>query len=258
MPHRFVGTHEYTNALKAWDYLVSISTTEDLEAYDQILDEKKEFSYFNGTNLAAGKRLSMRESYQSRGEAEKFQETFGKQGLAWMMALAKVELSATESLYGKSKLPFQTIPATRFDLEEYMSVLADDAAAHLRSLSQEAKFKEVVKSGRRIDTWTLAYLRRLKLIRDMLTTLDQFGNKAVRAKIKDYGRQLGKYEEKLLTTLFEQTVGTSNTSTRRTTSRNSKTLLRVGPGAIENCENLIRGHSPSGSSNDGSSYGSAN
>ena len=256
MPHRFVGTYEYTNALKAWDYLVTISSTEDLKAYDQLLEERQEFSYFNGTNLAAGKRLSMRESVRSRSGADKFQKKFGKQGLAWMMALAKIELSATESLYGKSELPFQTVPVTRFDGKEYMSVLADDAAAHLRSLSQEAKFKEVVNPGRRVDTWTLAYLRRLKLIRDMLTTLNQFGDNTVRAKVKGYGRQLGKYEEKLLTTLLVQTQATSTTSTTKNTSKGkSSTRLSIGPGAIENCENLIHARYPTGSSGGGSSSG---
>ncbi len=64
-----------------------------------------------------------------------------------MMALGRIELASTLSLYGKSKLPFEAIEPTKFEAEQYLLILSDDTVAHLKSLAGEQGFKEVLGRG---------------------------------------------------------------------------------------------------------------
>ena len=165
------------NALKQFMKLVEISTTDELKVYDKVLNDRAEFSFFSGVNAAFEEKPDLAKA--NPFERQKFEDEFIKKGLAWMMALARIELAATSSLYGDNKLPFETIVNSQFDAEPYLKILQDDVLAHMKSLAKEPGFKEVLRRSRRPDTWTLAYLRRIKLIRDMLQALQDVGGPAV-------------------------------------------------------------------------------
>lgn len=257
IPHRLVGTHEYKNSILAFGELLKLSSNEDLVAYDRLLEERPEFTFYNGTNLVAGPTRRMRDF--SGSDQVLFDNTYRKGGLAWMIALAKIELCATESLYGKSQKPFETFPLTPFDFEQYSNLLRDDASAHLKSLGLEPQFAEVTRANRPIDSMTLAYLRRLKLIRDMLTTL-QLVTKEHDGKqqIRSYDRELEKYEKKLLNCVREQTQPklTRNSRVgRRTTYQTER--LKVSSEFIDNCQDIVDQSQPTGPSGYGndSPYG---
>jgi len=239
IPYRFVGSYEYRNALAAFEKLVSISTAEELAAYDKVLNERPEFTYFNGANalLAVPPNLKVANIAQRTN----YYDTFRKQGLAWMMALAKVELSATASMYGKTNKPFQMLPTTQFDYAAYVQVLADDAVAHMRSLSQEAGFKEATRRGKKIDTWTIAYLRRLKLIRDMLSTLGEVGTQDVKLRLQPYDKELAKYEERLFQEVANQTGSKTSTSYGQS-QRTGRSFQAVGKytGSIQQCVDMVK------------------
>jgi hypothetical protein len=238
IPYRLVGTYEYKNALDSFTRLLQISAPEEIEVFDRVLDERPEFTYFQGVNSAFQTKPNLKQA--NPFQRERFYDEFQKKGLAWMMALARIELSATESLYGKSEFPFESTTPNAIELEAYLSVLADDVMAHMKSLASEAGFAKTIKRAGKIDTWTLAYLRRLKLIRDMLTTIDRVGGTDVKRTIKPLKKEISKHESKLLEKVAIQTQ--ARTNSRLTTSKEryqQGRMLRVSKSAIENCEALV-------------------
>ena len=190
IPYRLVGSYEYDRALKLLTGLIAKSTPEEIQVYDQMLQKRAEFSFLNGLALKLKQRPSMAKA--SSDDRQKFEDKFKKKGLAWMMALAKIELAATKSLYGKEKLPFETMHVSDFDRKEFLQLLADDAMAHLRSLKDEALFKVVLNRKTMPDSNTVAYLRRLKLVKDMLESLARAGDPQVAATLQPYYAQLEK------------------------------------------------------------------
>jgi hypothetical protein len=243
IPFRFVGSYEYANALDSMNRLVNMSTSEELFVYDQVLNDRPEFAYFNGANTAFKLQPDLKTA--NPFDRSRFYDSFQKKGLAWMMALARIELGATMSMYGNDKTPFESVANSRFDLGPYLEVLTDDVVAHMKSLAQEPGFEEVVRRNRKIDTWTLAYLRRIKMIRDMLSALSTAGNDAVDAQIKPYDIELKRYERRLIEQIQHQTQPRSGTSTRSFTSNGIKTKkLKVSKSFISDCQDIVEQSDP--------------
>ena len=260
IPFRFVGSYEYANALDSFNRLLAISSLEELLVYDKILNERPEFTYFNGANTAFAVRPDMRMA--NPFDRKKFNDSFQKRGLAWMMALARVELGATMSLYGDNPRPFETISTSNFDLVPYVEVLADDVVAHMKSLAQEADFEEVVRRSRKIDTWTLAYLRRIKLIRDMLSALSSVGDEVVKTRIRPYDRELKKYEKRLIQQIQMQTRPQSYGITgSKVRNRTVSETMKVSNEFITDCEDIVKqsdpNYKPGSSGSDYPNYTSA-
>lgn len=239
IPYRLVGTYEYKNALESFTRLLQMSDPDEIEVYDRMLDERPEFTYFHGVNSAFESKPDLKQAdpYQR----ERFYDEFQKQGLAWMMALARIELSATESLYGKSEFPFESTTPNKIELEAYLSVLADDVVAHMKSLASEAGFAKVSKRSGKINTWTLAYLRRLKLIRDMLSTIDRVGDQDVKKRIKPLKKEISKYESKLLEKVAIQTQPrtSSRLSTSKSRYKQAGRTLKVSNSVIKDCKAVV-------------------
>lgn len=239
IPYQFVGSYEYSNALESFSKLLKISTTDEIPVYDVILNDRPEFTYFNGASTAFPSKpdLTKADPFQRK----QYYDNFQKKGLAAMMALARVELAATMSMYGSGDKPFALIVTGAFGLEEYVEVLSDDVVAHMKSLAQEPGFDAVTKRSYRIDTWTLAYLRRLKLIRDMLGTLSDVGDASVKANVRPYDKELAKYERRLLNNVAKQTMTESYTQTEtdtRVTNRKSR-IVGISSKVINDCDALV-------------------
>ena len=129
-----------------------------------------------------------------------------------------------------------------FGLEEYVEILSDDVVAHMKSLAQEPGFVAVTRKSYKIDTWTLAYLRRLKLIRDMLDTLSDVGDVNAKAKIRPYDKELAKYERRLLNNVADQTVTESYTNTENSSRKTGAiSTVKVSKDLIRNCSDLVHG-----------------
>ena len=139
---------------------------------------------------------------------QKIEDAFIKNGLAWMIALARVELAATQSMYGDRDDPFQ-VSSAHFGTQEFLKVLKDDVTAHMNSLARERGFKEVLRPSRMPDTWTLAYLRRIKLIRDMLTALKSYGDPQTQDDIDSLSYELASHQRKLVDMVNEATSPTT-------------------------------------------------
>ncbi len=258
IPYRFVGSYEYANALDSFTRLLRISSEADIEVYDSFLASRPEFTFFNGANTAFSKKPNLQAA--NPFARQQFYDTFQQKGLAWMMALARIELGATMSLYGDAEKPFESIAgsANAFGLQPYLNVLADDVVAHMKSLSEEIDFENVVKRNRKIDTWTMAYLRRLKLIRDMLSTISRAGDDIVKARVLPYDRELKRYERRLIEQIEIQTRPKTGINVENVAGieHMKSRILKVSGKMISNCADIVRQNSPSGGS--GSSEGTAN
>ncbi len=58
-----------------------------------------------------------------------------------------------------------------FEREEFAQIMLEDCVEHVKALDKETVFKRVMKLQGTADNETLAYLRRFKLIRDMMDVL---------------------------------------------------------------------------------------
>lgn len=197
IPFRLVGTYEYDNALSLLEPLIASSIPEQIEVYNRFLEDRPEFTFYNGASLLDDRALAGMDLKKDAVRV-RFDDEFKKKGLAWMMALAKVELGATASAYGQTKTPFALYPATQFDLVPFLEVMFDDIATHIKALGSDQDFKQVLKSHRIADTWTVAYLRRVKLIRDMIQVLKGTGDPGLLARLAPYDQELTRYSNRLI------------------------------------------------------------
>ena len=210
IPYRLVGTYEYDRALKLLTQLVAKSTKEEIKVYDKVLGERAEFNFLNGIGLEFDQRPDLAKA--NNLDRKKFNDKFKKGGLAWMMALAKVELGATFSMWGDAQFPFESLFVTEFDVEQFKAILVDDVVAHLRHLRDDPLFKKVLQNKHIPDSNTVAYLRRLKLLTDMLVTLGRSNDQAVASRVHPYLDELKKYRERLVTQVVRSQMGYSTES----------------------------------------------
>lgn len=165
IPLRTVGSFEYTNALIDFDQLVEMSSKEEIDVFNKIILEQEEYAFFSGSDLAPLDQVSdsvVEEFPDSKNR------TTRKHGLQWMLALARVEVGATVAMYGHAGNGFELLRPAEFAFEEYSELVATDAIAHTKALGTDRAFNERVQKGKKVDSDTVAYLRRLKLVNDMV------------------------------------------------------------------------------------------
>jgi len=215
IPFRFVGSWEYAQSLDNFNRLVEISTPEEIKTYDEFLASRPEFTYFQGVNTAFNRPPDLTKA--DPNERARFNDRFQKGGLAWMVSLAQIELGATMSMYGKMKKPFSVIVVSKFGNEEYLELLTDDLVSHLKSLAKEPRFKEVLDGNRRVDTWTLAYLRRLKLVKDLMVTISEVAEEETVNEMRPWFKELKEHEESLVNIVNVWLAGSVTVETTTTT-----------------------------------------
>ena len=194
IPFRIVGTYEYRQSLDALDRLVAQSTPEQIVVYNKMLDDRPEFSFCNGVDSLGTGRVAL----AAKATDNQWLDPYMRRGLPWMTALARVELGATMSMYGDSKKPFAEFAPSAFDLAAYLEIMFDDVVVHLKDLAQDSGFRTVVQPAHAPDSWTLAYLRRIKLIRDMLAVLYLTEQPEMIANLVPLESELKYYQNKLV------------------------------------------------------------
>ena len=154
-----------------------------------------------------------------------------------MTALARIELAATASIYGKEKRPFEAL-SNPFDLTPYLEILYDDSVAHMKSLAEEQNFKKVLRRSHQSDSMTLAYLRRIKLIKDMLEALMATDNAEIVSRVQPLDRELSKHERVLVLKVMSEQFDQVTTSTE--TYNRSVYLRRTGAACREFASSRLR------------------
>jgi len=220
IPFRFVGSYEYANCLDNFNKLLGISTEDERKIYDEFLNQRPEFTYYQGVNTAFNEPPDMRQAQPE--QRSKFDDKFQKGGMAWMMSLAQIELAATMAMYSSVERPFGVVATSEFCHEQYRELLIDDVISHLRSLAKEEKFREVLNLNREVDTWTIAYCRRLKVIKDMMITIAEVSDQQVVQNMKPYFDELDEHEENLVSIVNTWLFSSVNTTDPTVTTSEAK------------------------------------
>ena len=199
---RLVGSYEYWNSLRSLDELVRKSTPEQLAVYDELVSERPDLSINVGLAKAfGGEKVSFDATTIDFNQLQKANGTGAakRTGLAWLTALARIELGTSLSAYTDAKAPFEKIAPTDFDRRQYEVIFYDDAMMHVLALNDDQDFQSVTKKTSKANLLSLDYWRRLKLVRDMvdLAMQSQLNNgnrkevfEVARRKLKRKAQQL--------------------------------------------------------------------
>jgi hypothetical protein len=150
---RAVGTLEYLSALRDLDAFVRVATREELDAADRIVSSRPQFTIYS--------RLADRQrGIPAPSDAQ-------RQGLRWVIALARLEAGAILATFTKNAAPFEDVGPSRFELPAFQELLMDAAQTHVLALANDARVHVV--AAKNPDNEMLAYIRRLTLARALLS-----------------------------------------------------------------------------------------
>jgi hypothetical protein len=218
--------------------LVAMSTPDQIEVYDKIIGSKSEFSFYSGVVSTMGlEGVAQLKSQNPTG----FEQGFKKNSLAWILALARVEVGSTVAMYGKTQTPFADMAPGQFGMREYLSVLFDDLSAHILALSTDEDLKRICKRTVEPDSQTLAYLRRLKLVGDMLKAVEATGNSDYAQRAKSIDREVGKYRKTLATKVLVATTDVTGYSTGQSSQSGTRNRRDTRVGSANVCRQLAEG-----------------
>jgi len=237
IPPRIVGTHEYAAALTNLEKLVESSTPDEIAVYDKIISQLPEYVFYSGMASGVDQPESIDADPNGNGADAKTDQVTGnpfkKHSLAWLMGLARVELSATRSMYLPGDDWFVPTPALTFGLVEYYHVLLDDVAVHLQGLEADAKFKRAIKkSFEDANSDTLASLRRLKMISSMLIALEKSGAPMIADRATGFRKKVTGYTEVLIAQVkrsIQKGTATSGFQSNTTTTVGKETFNTPHP-----------------------------
>ncbi len=174
MVARVVGFLEYGKALENLDRLVSLCNEQELQAIDEIISDHDEFTVF--TNLSGQMNLNPGNlnPQQAAVGTSATQSGNERRGLAWVIALARVEFGAIVEGFTRHRAPFAYIRPGTIDFTQSLELLLDGVATHYAALDKDRRFKRATGGSGGIMS-TLAYSRRVRIVREMLKTAMQQG-----------------------------------------------------------------------------------
>ncbi len=103
-----------------------------------------------------------------------------------------------------------------------LTLLLEDSIAHVRALEQVPLFKHVLRDAT-ADNETLAYLRRIKLIRNMLDCLKEGGGPEMAALVRSTEEKLS-VAQSALVDIVTTTMATQEQVTQNTFDTKSKVV----------------------------------
>lgn len=262
IPFRLVGSYEYLNAVQNFDELVAISTNDEIKVYDSIIATQQELSFYSGIATDYG---LVPISDIPEGDQQLVELAYRRQSLAWLHALARVELGATISMYGSSEAPFDVIGGSNFGQNEFQEIILDDLTFHLKSVQNDQGFQDAMFSTKP-NSDTLAYLRRAKLINDLLDKVMLSNNRELIAAAEPYAKGVHNYIAAVskrihralrpdwsLTIYGESTSTSTSTSTSsesstetRSTERSSKSIRFIDRSNLQSCQLALEAQNPGG------------
>lgn len=166
MVRRLVGFHEYGHALDHLDRLVSMCEEEDIVAIDKILDDHHEFDLF--VKLPDGFRPGTSDGSEELRDHR-------RRGLAWVIALARVEFGAMVAGFTTHPNPYQLVQPSSLEYAETLQLLLEGVEGHFRALNDAGTTDAQTKKlyGDNQIKSTLAKARRVRIARVMLQALEK-------------------------------------------------------------------------------------
>ena len=186
MAARVVGYLEYGNALSNLDRLVHLSSEEELAAIDEIVRDHEEFTVYS--NLS-----NQLPTAQQSGSPTNRVSTSARRGLAWVIALARVEFGAILAGFTDHPNPYMFVTPKAYDFKESIELLLDGVLSHRQGMEQDKEYRAVTLLGGPIMN-TLAYSRRVRIVQKMLEGAMTPGPSAY---TPSQAKQLGSYHKDL-------------------------------------------------------------
>jgi hypothetical protein len=177
-----VGYYEYTHALAKFDELVKTATPEEMEVVDTIIGKRDELSIPTNLSVNIPHPANVLDEV-----ADDPQDKFVRQGLNWMMGLARMEVASVTAGFMDQKDPYRFIGATEFELDAYREILVDGLRTHYWALQNDADLPLVRKGKASIQRLT-AYGRRLFLTLEMLRTAQALSHGATPEQLRELSR----------------------------------------------------------------------
>ncbi|MEX2118907.1 MAG: hypothetical protein WD847_04790 [Pirellulales bacterium] len=142
-------------ALSQLDRLLDAISPEELRVVEEIIAARPELAV--ETNVA--RNLQRKPSLLSE-QGSHAGDDFVRRGLAWVMALARVELGAMAAGFTDEEDPFSLARPSNYELPAYIEVLSDGMRSHYWSLAADRVAKNPRQAGLS-DSQAVAYVRRV-------------------------------------------------------------------------------------------------
>jgi hypothetical protein len=166
MINRLVGFLEYARALSLFDRLLDTATPAEVDVMDSLVRQREEFAVY--TNLSR----PMESGPSSLSEPKAQDVNAGpKRGLAWIIALARVELGAMSAGFTDQPDPFSATRPSRLELSAYNEILTDGMRSHYWSLRSDSLARSLAFQT---EPQAIAYARRVTMAVEFLRAARRF------------------------------------------------------------------------------------
>ncbi|MBL8822106.1 MAG: hypothetical protein JNJ77_05920 [Planctomycetia bacterium] len=217
--NRIVGTLEYFSALRNFDEFLRTANREELDAADRYVSNRPEFTVYSQLSDRFRQQPVMANA-TSRESAAK------KQGLMWVVALARLEAGGILGTFSTISNPFEVVEPTLWEMPAYRELLMDGAQTHFWALANDPNVAAVAMKIP--GTEMLSYIRRLNLARSMLSAAAR--SNADQLTPVDWS-ELTAQDSKLLgmrnqfSFRVKRYMASQTSSTRETTTRTKQSTL---------------------------------
>lgn len=208
---RIVGYLEYGRALALLDSLVQRASPEELRVIDEVIASRPEYTVY--VNLSR----KWENQPSSLSEVAAPGDSFARQGLPWIMALARVEVGALAAGFTDRGQPFAIFPPTAYESAAFRSMMLDSLRSHYHALRQDPVAQEYfshrldrtrdirqIKAGVN-EQQAIAYARRVAITREFLRAVRELGDlsSSQQAELVQWEVQLNE----LLSTILVKVLG---------------------------------------------------
>jgi hypothetical protein len=210
--YRIVGFLEYGMALHNLDEFVRRASTEELEIADAIVRRRPQFDVrINLSRHLAGQSLLTGPAQPGAGGSI-------RRGLAWVLALGRVELGAMLAGFSSVAKPFHVTAPTPYEVEAYREILTDGLRVHYWSLKNDPAVANYGRTGVP-EQHIITYGRRVGVARRFLEASREFSRRRLspgqQAELNTWEREFRRFELVLLYCL-SQKIGVSGQTTEIT------------------------------------------
>ena len=170
---QIVGYIEYGMALRKFDLLLSSLTDAERVAVSDFVADHPAFTLRIRKPPNSLQQLA-NEQQPPPSAAERAAQNDTRQGLDWVMALARIEYASILATLTSDSDPFVSAKPTQYELPAYKALLNEGVRTHYVAMQRESKLRpiEELASG---DPIVLAYSRRLGLARKMIRAYAKSG-----------------------------------------------------------------------------------
>lgn len=151
-----------------FDQLVRQTDEAERKVIDEIIRDRDEFAVYVDLSSRFGVMSAASEQPATSTD------TSERRGLAWVMALARVEVGAMLAGFTKVHSPFSVVGPTEHESSAYRELLTDGMRTHYLALARDPKLRQIVaESATKPGSETLAYVRRISVAREFLNAAGQ-------------------------------------------------------------------------------------